>query len=76
MVPEASLHGTVLVEGALPHSEVTQCIKEAMEPSRDDMGAPLDFMYPVLGHPPMRLEQGYIIFVSFLFLCLHLQLIF
>ena len=53
MAPEALFDGMVLAEGALPHSEVTQRIKEAMEPSWDDVGAPLDFVYPVLGHPPM-----------------------
>jgi hypothetical protein len=37
---EASFHGTTLVEGALPNSEIMQWIKEAMEPSRDDAGAP------------------------------------
>ena len=40
MAPEASFDGTVLAEGALPNSEIVQCIKEAMEPSRDDAGAP------------------------------------
>ena len=37
---EASFNGTTLAEGALPYSEVTQRIKEAMEPSRDDAGTP------------------------------------
>ena len=40
MVPEASFDGTMLAEGALPHSEVMQRIKEAMEPSQDNTGAP------------------------------------
>ena len=70
MVPEASFDGTTLAEGALPHSKVAQCIKEAMEPSRDDMGVPLDFVYPVPGHPSMRPEPGYVVFVSFPFSCL------
>ena len=38
MALEASFDGIVFVEGALPHSEVAQRIKEAMEPSRDDVG--------------------------------------
>ena len=42
-----------LTEGMLPNSEIMQRIKEAMEPSRDDAGTPLNFVYPVLGHPPM-----------------------
>ena len=40
MAPEASFDGTVLAKGALPNSEITQRIKEAMEPLRDDAGAP------------------------------------
>ena len=65
MAPEASFDRTALAEGALPHSEVAQRIKEAMEPSRDDAGAPLDFVYPVPGHPPMWPEPGHVFFVSF-----------
>ena len=53
-----------LTEGALSPSKVVQCIKEVMEPPRDDAGAVLDFVYPVPGHPPMRLEPGYIDFIS------------
>ena len=53
MVPEASFEGTVLVDEALPFSEVAQRIKEAMEPMKDSAGTILDFMYPVAGHPPM-----------------------
>ena len=70
MAPGASLDGTTHAEGALSPSEVAQHIKEAMEPPRDDAGAVLDFVYPVPGHPPMRPELGYIIFVSFLSSCL------
>ena len=33
-------------------------------------GAPLDFVYPVLGHPPMRPEPGHVIFISLPFSCL------
>ena len=40
MMPEASLDGTALVERALPYSKVVQCIKEEMEPSWNDTGAP------------------------------------
>ena len=56
-----------LAEGMLPNFEITQRIKEAMEPLWDNTGAALNFVYPVLGHPPMRLEPCYIIFVSFCF---------
>ena len=65
LVPEVSFDGTVLTEGVLPNSKIMQRIKEAMELSQDDAGAPLDFVYPVLGHPPMRLKLGHVIFVSF-----------
>ena len=70
MAPEASSDGTALAEGMLPNSEITQRIKEAMEPLWDDMGATLDFVCPVSGHPPMRPKPGYIVFVSFPFSCL------
>ena len=45
-----------------------------MEPSWDSVGAPLDFVYPVPGHPPMRSKLGYIVLVSFPFLMPSLQL--
>ena len=70
MAPEASFDGTVLAEGALSNSEIAQCIKVVMEPLCDDVGAPLDFIYLVPGHRPMRPEPGYVVFVSFPFLCL------
>ena len=57
MVPEVSLDGTALAEGALSPSEVAQHIKEVMEPSWDDVGAPLDFIYLVSGHPSMSQSQ-------------------
>ena len=68
MAPGASLEGTALAKGALSPSKVVQHIKEAMEPPRDDAGAVLDFVYLVPRYPPMRLEPGYIVLVSFLFL--------
>ena len=70
MAPKASFNRTTLAKGALPNSEIAQCIKEAMEPSWDDTGAPLNFVHPVPGHPPMWSEPGYIVFVSFPFSCL------
>ena len=69
MVPEASFEGTVLVDEVLPYSEVAQRIKEAMEPTKDSISAVVDFVYPVPGHPPMRLEPGFVDFVSFLSPC-------
>ena len=69
MAPGASFGGTALVDEALPPSEVAQRIKEAMEPSKDTAGVILDYVYPVLGHPPMRPELGFIDFVSFLSPC-------
>ena len=44
-----------------------------MEPSQDSAGAPLDFVDPVLGHPPMWPESGFVL-VSFPFLMPSLQL--
>ena len=68
MAPGVSLDRTVVTEGALSPTEVAQRIKEAMEPPQHDAVAILDFVYPVPGHPPMRPEPGYIVFVSFSFL--------
>ena len=65
MVPGVSFEGTMLVDEALPPSEVAQRIKEAMEPLKDTTGATLDHVYPVPGHPPMRPEPGFLEFVSF-----------
>ena len=70
MAPEVLFDGTALAKGMLPNSEITQHIKEAMEPLQDDVGATLDFVYPVPGHPPMRPKPGYVVFVSFPFSCL------
>jgi len=70
MAPEASFDGTTLAEGALSNSKIMQRIKEAMESSWDDMSIPLAFIYPVLGHPPMRPEPGHVVFISFPFSCL------
>ena len=74
MVPEASFEGTALADEALPPSKVAQRIKEAMEPTKDSIGTVLDFVYPVLGHPPMRPEPGFVDFVSFLFPCSSFRL--
>ena len=70
MAPEASFDGTMLAEGDLPNSEIAQCIKETMELLWYDMGAPLDFVYLVSGHPSMWLEPGHVVFVSLPFSCL------
>ena len=70
MAPEASFDGTALAKGTLPNSKIAQRIKEATEPLWDDAGATLDFVYLMPGHPSMRLEPGYVIFVSFPFSCL------
>ena len=45
MVLRASFEGTVLANEALPPSKVAQRIKEAMEPTKDSVGAILDFVY-------------------------------
>ena len=58
MAPSASLDGMAHADGALSPSEVARRIKEAMEPSRDDAGIALDFVYLVLGHPQCVWNQG------------------
>ena len=70
MVPEASFDETALAKGTPPNSDIAQHIKEVMEPLRHDASATLNFIYPVSGHPPMRPEPGYVVFVSFSFSCL------
>ena len=67
MASKALFDRTALAEGALPNSEIAQHIKEAMELSWDNAGAPLDFVYPVPGHPLMWPEPGHVVFVSFHF---------
>ena len=74
MVSKASFEGTTLADDALPPSKVAQRIKEAMEPTKDSVGSILDFVYPVLGHPPMWLKPRFIDFVSFLFPCSSFRL--
>ena len=74
MVPEASFEGTMLANDALPPSEVAHRIKEAMEPTKDSVGAVLDFVYPVPGHPLMRPKPRFVDFVSFLFPCSFFRL--
>ena len=51
MMPGMSFEGTVLVDEALPYSEVAQHVKEATEPTKDSAGGVLDIVYPVPGHP-------------------------
>ena len=70
MAPKASFDEMALTEGMLPNSEISQCIKEVMEPLQDDAGVALDFVYPVSGHPPMWPEPDHVVFVSFPFSCL------
>ena len=64
MAPGTSLEGIALTKQVLPNSEIAQHIKDTMEPPWDDVCAILDFIYPVSGHPPMRLEPGFVQFVS------------
>ena len=64
-----SFEGTVLVDEALPFSEVAQRVKEAMEPTKDSKGSVLDIVYPMPGHPPMQPELGFLKFVSPLLPC-------
>jgi hypothetical protein len=42
---------TVLVEGALANSKITQHLKEAMESLKGSMETAIKFMYPVPRHP-------------------------
>jgi hypothetical protein len=64
MAPGAPLEGMVLTVGPLANSEIVQRIKDVMEPTRDSLGAILDFMYPMSGHPLMRPDTGFVEIIS------------
>jgi hypothetical protein len=67
MVPGTSLEGMALTEVAPSDGEVTRCMKDAMEPTKD---AVIAIAYPVPSHPPMRPEPGFVRLVSLLFVFL------
>ena len=52
MMPVVELGGTVLAQGPLRNSEIVQRIKEATDES--------NAVFPILGHPVMRPESGFI----------------
>jgi hypothetical protein len=54
MTPVASLEGTVVSWESLHNSEIEQCIQEAMEVNI------ITFEFPILGHPVMLSEPGFI----------------
>jgi hypothetical protein len=58
MTPDVPLKGTVLARGPHHNSETEQRIREAMD-VLDDM-----FEFPILGHPAMCLDTGFIDLVS------------
>ncbi|KAG2651225.1 hypothetical protein PVAP13_1NG252700 [Panicum virgatum] len=65
------LRGTVLVEEALPDSEILQRIREALEPIKDDAGAAILYEYPITGCPRIRPEFGFLTFPERLVLREH-----
>ena len=66
MASNSTPEGTVMVaDEALSVSEMAQCLKEAMEFSTDP-SVDLALVYPVLGHPAMRLDVGFVELVSLL----------
>jgi hypothetical protein len=67
MLPMMPLGGMVLAEGPLVFSEIAQHIKDMMGSQKDSVGSTLEYMFPVPGCPPMRLEPDFIMFVSFPF---------
>lgn len=64
MLLALSLEGMVLARGRLTHSEIAQCLKVAMDAPKDSSGSGIKFVFPMLRHPPMRLEPSHIRFVS------------
>jgi hypothetical protein len=65
MVLVTRLEGTMLAKGPLADSEVAQRLKEVMDALKDSSGATIEFVYLVLRHPLMRLEPGFVSFVSY-----------
>ena len=66
MTPDFVPEGTVMLAGeALSISEMAQHIKEAME-CLADPSVDLTPVYPLLGHPMMRLDEGFVKIVSLL----------
>jgi hypothetical protein len=64
MAPGAPLEGMVLTVGPLANFEIVRHIKDVTEPARDSLGAILDFVYPMSGHPLMRPDTGFVEIVS------------
>jgi hypothetical protein len=66
MMPRSSPDGMViLARDALSVGEVEQCLKEVTEVPSSPLGEIVP-IYPVLGHPPMRPNAGFVEFVSLL----------
>lgn len=60
MTPDSSPEGTVMVtDGAINLGEVEDRLEGAMDSLSD-----LVIVYPVLSHPPMRLDAGFVALVS------------
>jgi len=63
---DSTPEGTVMVVGeALSVGKMAQCIKEAMD-CLVDPSVDLALVYPVLGHPAMRPDVGFVELVSLL----------
>ena len=52
MMPVVELSGTMLAQGPLHNNKITQHVKEVTDES--------NAMFPILGHPTMRTEPGFI----------------
>ena len=66
MTSDSAPVGTVMVAGeALSIGEMAQCLKEVME-CPVDPSVDLTLMYPVMGHPTMRPDVGFVELVSLL----------
>jgi len=66
MMPNSTLEGTVMVASeALSVDKMAWCLKEAMEFLMDPL-VDLALVYPVLGHPAMWPDVGFVELVSLL----------
>jgi hypothetical protein len=64
MAPDAPLKGTVLAAGLPDNGEIVQRLKDVMELQKDLTGAVIKYEFPVLRCTPMRLDPGFVEFVS------------
>jgi hypothetical protein len=64
MFPGVPSEGTMLIEDPVAFSKIAQRIKDAIDSQERPVSATHDYLFLVLGCPPMCPEPGFIEFVS------------